>query len=177
MNILLAPFAPHLAEEMWEMLGHSESVFDSGWPEWDDAKIVFDTFGRQRDGYYFAVNPAGARTDAIFGKFSDFNKDWDTVWDAEARVDEKGWAAEIEIPFNIPPDLETRIFVTAGGNPPVEPVAETIVFPPEDQYTIQATLFAQAILVDTPVPVPISDAIANMRVIDTILATPGFSRT
>ncbi len=84
---------------------------------------------------------------------------------------------EIEIPFNIPPDLETRIFVTAGGNPPVDPVAETIVFPPEDQYTIQATLFAQAILDDTPVPVPISDAIANMKVIDTILATPGFSRT
>jgi len=41
---LVAPFAPHLAEEMWEMLGHSESVFDAGWPEWDDAKIVFDTF-------------------------------------------------------------------------------------------------------------------------------------
>ncbi|MFV9672003.1 MAG: Gfo/Idh/MocA family protein [Acidimicrobiia bacterium] len=79
---------------------------------------------------------------------------------------------EIEIPFNIPPDRETRIFVTAGGEPPVAPATETLVFPAEDQYTIQAELFARAILDDTPVPVPISDAIANMNVIDAILATP-----
>ncbi len=41
---LIAPFAPHLAEELWEMLGHSKSVFDSGWPVWDESKIIFDTF-------------------------------------------------------------------------------------------------------------------------------------
>ncbi|MDR1486447.1 MAG: leucine--tRNA ligase [Deltaproteobacteria bacterium] len=34
---LLAPFAPHLAEELWESLGHSQSVFDSGWPLYDEA--------------------------------------------------------------------------------------------------------------------------------------------
>jgi predicted dehydrogenase len=79
---------------------------------------------------------------------------------------------EIEIPFNIPPDRETRIFVTAGGRPPEAPATETLVFPPEDQYTIQANLFAQAVLDDTPVPVPVSDAIANMKVIESILATP-----
>jgi leucyl-tRNA synthetase len=32
---LLAPFAPHLAEELWEGLGNQESVFDSTWPEFD----------------------------------------------------------------------------------------------------------------------------------------------
>ncbi len=80
---------------------------------------------------------------------------------------------EIEIPFNIPPDRETRIFVTAGGVPPTAPATETLVFPAEDQYTIQARLFAQAILDDAPVPVPVSDAIANMKVIDAILSTPG----
>ncbi|MCL1693835.1 MAG: Gfo/Idh/MocA family oxidoreductase [Actinomycetia bacterium] len=84
---------------------------------------------------------------------------------------------EIEIPFNIQPDRETRIFVTAGGEPPVAPATETLVFPAEDQYTIQARLFAQAILDDTPVPVPTSDAIANMKVIDAILATPDPSTT
>jgi len=41
---LVAPFGPHIAEELWEMLGHSESVFDAGWPEWDESKIVIDTF-------------------------------------------------------------------------------------------------------------------------------------
>ena len=32
---LVAPFAPHLAEELWEQFGHRESVFDSGWPPYD----------------------------------------------------------------------------------------------------------------------------------------------
>ena len=79
---------------------------------------------------------------------------------------------EIEVPFNIPPDRDTRIFVTAGGEPPVAPATDTLVFPAADQYTIQAALFAQAVLDETPVPVPPADAIANMKVIETILATP-----
>ena len=79
---------------------------------------------------------------------------------------------DIEIPFNIPPDRETRIFVMQGGDPPVAPAIESLEFSAADQYTIQARLFAQAILDDTEVPVPIDDAIANMRVIETILATP-----
>lgn len=32
---LVAPFAPHIAEELWERAGHSASVFDSGWPTFD----------------------------------------------------------------------------------------------------------------------------------------------
>jgi leucyl-tRNA synthetase len=32
---LVSPFAPHVAEELWEKLGHTESVFDSGWPAFD----------------------------------------------------------------------------------------------------------------------------------------------
>ena len=34
--VLLAPLAPHLAEEGWELLGHAESVFDAAWPQWDE---------------------------------------------------------------------------------------------------------------------------------------------
>jgi leucyl-tRNA synthetase len=34
---LVSPFAPHLAEELWERLGHTNSVFDSGWPAYDAA--------------------------------------------------------------------------------------------------------------------------------------------
>jgi len=76
---------------------------------------------------------------------------------------------EFEIPFNIPPDRETRIRVISGGNPPVEPEVVTVTFPPADQYTIQAELFAQSVLDDTPVAVRIGDAIANMAVIESIL--------
>jgi leucyl-tRNA synthetase len=34
---LVAPFAPHIAEELWEMLGNDTSVFDSLWPVYDAA--------------------------------------------------------------------------------------------------------------------------------------------
>jgi len=36
---LLAPFAPHIAEEMWVDLGHEESVHISNWPVWDEELI------------------------------------------------------------------------------------------------------------------------------------------
>ena len=32
---LLAPFAPHIAEELWEQMGHTDSVFAHGWPKAD----------------------------------------------------------------------------------------------------------------------------------------------
>jgi leucyl-tRNA synthetase len=40
---LVAPFAPHLAEQCWEVLGHTGSVFDAGWPTFDAAMLVSDT--------------------------------------------------------------------------------------------------------------------------------------
>jgi leucyl-tRNA synthetase len=39
---LIAPFAPHLAEELWEQLCHSASVFDSSWPVFDPALLASD---------------------------------------------------------------------------------------------------------------------------------------
>jgi len=41
--ILLAPFASHISEEMWESVGHSESVFSQSWPEYDESKMKEDT--------------------------------------------------------------------------------------------------------------------------------------
>ena len=40
---LLAPFAPHVAEELYEKLGHDTSVFSASWPEYDESKLVDDT--------------------------------------------------------------------------------------------------------------------------------------
>ena len=37
---LAAAFAPHLAEECWEILGHTSSIFDAGWPVFDPAQLV-----------------------------------------------------------------------------------------------------------------------------------------
>jgi leucyl-tRNA synthetase len=41
--ILLAPFAPHISEELWEKLGHSKSVFLQKWPVADPEKMKEDT--------------------------------------------------------------------------------------------------------------------------------------
>jgi len=53
---LLAPFAPHFAEELWQNLGYTYSVHDQSWPEYDEAALVKDTIelavqvnGRIRD--------------------------------------------------------------------------------------------------------------------------------
>jgi leucyl-tRNA synthetase len=35
--LMLSPFAPHLAEELWEMLGHADGVVAAGWPAFDEA--------------------------------------------------------------------------------------------------------------------------------------------
>ena len=41
--VMLAPFAPHFAEENWERLGHKGSIFDSKWPSWDERLTVEDS--------------------------------------------------------------------------------------------------------------------------------------
>ena len=41
--ILLAPFAPHIAEELWQQLGHDDSVFHASWPTYDESKMIEDT--------------------------------------------------------------------------------------------------------------------------------------
>jgi leucyl-tRNA synthetase len=41
--LMLAPFAPHFAEESWERLGHDGSIFDARWPSWDERLTVEDS--------------------------------------------------------------------------------------------------------------------------------------
>ena len=49
---LVAPYAPHIAEELWERLGNSRSVMDSGWP-------VFDAALAREDSIQLAVQVNG----------------------------------------------------------------------------------------------------------------------
>jgi len=69
---------------------------------------------------------------------------------------------EVEIPVNAPANQSTRIFYQHGDE------LEEIRLAPCDQYTIQGDLFSQAILNNSEVPTPLSDALANMRVIEAI---------
>jgi predicted dehydrogenase len=96
-----------------------------------------------------------------------------TRTETDQRVHIYGTTGRISvgIPFNIPPDRATEIFVTSGGNPPVAPATETLTFDAADPYTVQAEVFAAAVLDGTPLPFAPSDAIANMRVIDLLFET------
>ena len=40
---LIQPFAPHMAAELWQQLGHDTQIDSQPWPVWDEAKIVRDT--------------------------------------------------------------------------------------------------------------------------------------
>jgi predicted dehydrogenase len=70
---------------------------------------------------------------------------------------------EIEIPFNAPPDRPCRMWHAHDGT-----IDET-VFDICNQYTLQGDVFSKAIIDDTPVPSPIEDAVANMRVIEAVI--------
>ncbi|HEU5014522.1 MAG TPA: Gfo/Idh/MocA family oxidoreductase [Roseiflexaceae bacterium] len=72
---------------------------------------------------------------------------------------------EIEIPFNAPPDRPCRMWHQHDGT------IDEIVFDTVDQYTLQGDLFSQAILNDAAVPTPLEDAVANMRVLEAIVAS------
>jgi hypothetical protein len=66
----------------------------------DHVVLVLDPFQDGRSGYVFAVNPGGARFDALVdpgGEHAD--KNWDGEWEAATTRDEGGWTAEIRIPI------------------------------------------------------------------------------
>jgi len=66
----------------------------------DHVMVVLDTFGDRRNGFFFAVNPRGARAEGQISNNSEsLNFDWDGIWDASARVDGGGWTAELAVPF------------------------------------------------------------------------------
>jgi leucyl-tRNA synthetase len=72
LTLMLAPFAPHIAEEIWERLGHHKSLTRRPWPTYDPAKLVDSTMelpvqvnGKLRDKI---VVPADASDDDIFTK-------------------------------------------------------------------------------------------------------------
>lgn len=79
----------------------------------------------------------------------------------------------VEIPFNIPPDRPTHVFVTKGGDPPVAPSTECLTFEVADPYGAEADSFVAAVLDGVPLPVPPSDAVANLRVIERVFERAG----
>ena len=77
----------------------------------DHVVVVLDPFQDGRSGYVFAVNPGGARFDALVQPGGeDVDKNWDGEWEAGTARDAGGWTAEIRIP------IETLSFKRDLGN-------------------------------------------------------------
>jgi hypothetical protein len=85
----------------------ADSRRDSSLVETDSIQIILDTYLDQQTGYVFGTNPVGIEYDGQvtregeggFGSAGGFNRNWDGVWEVEAKITEDGWSTEIAIPF------------------------------------------------------------------------------
>jgi hypothetical protein len=64
----------------------------------DSLSVALNTFNDQRNGFMFAVTPAGAMRDGTTTE-ERANFDWNPVWDGKASRFEGGWIAEMAVPF------------------------------------------------------------------------------
>ena len=69
--VLIAPFAPHIAEELWEAMGHAETIFDAAYPEYEEKYLVESSFEypvmingklRFKQTYELSMKPAEIQT-------------------------------------------------------------------------------------------------------------------
>jgi hypothetical protein len=65
----------------------------------DSFTVIVDPFNNGRSGYAFDLTAGGVRNQAVFANVTDENWQWDGIWHGAAVRDDKGWIAEIEIPF------------------------------------------------------------------------------
>ncbi|MCX6897287.1 MAG: leucine--tRNA ligase [Verrucomicrobia bacterium] len=70
--LLTAPFAPHLGEQLWQLLGHQESVAYAPWPAYDSAllvakevEVVFQVNGKLRDRVKVAAGLSQAELEKV----------------------------------------------------------------------------------------------------------------
>ena len=135
-------------------------------------------FGTEPTRVHGAIRrDTGFGTDVLTSALLDFDGrhatlSCSTQLESDQRVHIHGTTGRIlvEIPFNIPPDRATRILVVSGGEPPVAPEIAVHEVAAADQYEVQADAFSRALREGTPVPTPPADAIANLEVMERILA-------
>jgi hypothetical protein len=77
-----------------EMRRDSQTIFNN-----EHFTLSVDPFYDRRSGFFFQTNPLGAIRDQEIGSERENNNDWNTVWDARAQRNERGWTLEMKIPF------------------------------------------------------------------------------
>lgn len=65
----------------------------------DNLMLFLDTYNDRRSGYKFVVSPSGVQSDEL--RYDDIKRDanWNGVWQSAGSIDERGWYAEVKIPF------------------------------------------------------------------------------
>jgi hypothetical protein len=71
---------------------------DFSWGE-DTITVMIDPLNQGRSGYAFDLTANGLRNQALYQNVTKQNWAWQGIWHGEARLDDQGWVAEIEIPF------------------------------------------------------------------------------
>lgn len=62
--------------------------------------VAIDSYRDRRTAFVFGLNPAGVQRDFLIHGDSTEDPSWDAVWEGEARIDERGWVAELRIPYS-----------------------------------------------------------------------------
>jgi hypothetical protein len=81
-------------EKIRARLSRREDIFDD-----DSVEIMLDTFHDHRRAYAFLSNPLGVQADALWTEGQDFDFSFDTVWDSDAKVTDRGYVVWMAIPF------------------------------------------------------------------------------
>ena len=69
----------------------------------DAFEVILDTFTDRRNGYVFATNPAGARSDQqVTNEGREINPSWDAPWNVKTQRVADGWTLEMAIPLGGP---------------------------------------------------------------------------
>ncbi len=66
----------------------------------DSFYVYIDPYHDGRTGYYFGINASGTQYDGTLMNDSWNDSSWDGVWEGKATLDDKGWTAEIRIPYS-----------------------------------------------------------------------------
>ena len=66
----------------------------------DQFMAFFDPYNDKRSGYYFGLTAAGTIKDGVLYNDDWDDDDWDAVWEGKVNIDDKGWTAEMRIPFS-----------------------------------------------------------------------------
>jgi hypothetical protein len=75
-------------------LSRREDIFDD-----DSVELMLDTFNDHRRAYAFFSNPLGVQADALWTEGQDWDFSFDTVFDTEAKLTDRGFIARIVVPF------------------------------------------------------------------------------